>query len=102
MHGLDRKVFLAIRVDEMRYPEIAEKFDISVAEVESVLPAGGVDEPPSELKAARDKAEREAILAMLQQCQWNVTEASRRLGMDRGYLHRKIKRYGLARESAGS
>jgi RNA polymerase sigma-70 factor (ECF subfamily) len=34
MHGLDRKVFLAIRVDEMRYPEIAEKFDISVAEVE--------------------------------------------------------------------
>jgi two-component system nitrogen regulation response regulator NtrX len=75
---------------------------VGLAEVESVLPASGVDEPPSELKAARDKAEREAILAMLQQCQWNVTEASRRLGMDRGYLHRKIKRYGLARESAGS
>ena len=75
---------------------------VGAAEVESVLPAGSPDEPPSELKAARDKAERDAILAMLQQCQWNVTEASRRLGMDRGYLHRKIKRYGLARESAGS
>ncbi|KGB59028.1 sigma factor-like helix-turn-helix DNA-binding protein [Sphingopyxis sp. LC363] len=34
MRGLDRKVFLAIRVDEMRYPEIAERFGISVAEVE--------------------------------------------------------------------
>ena len=52
-----------------------------------------------EIKAARDKAERDTILSTLKQCQWNVTEASRRLGMDRGYLHRKIKRYGLVRES---
>ena len=35
MHGMDRKVFLAIRVDEMRYPEIAAKFGITVAEVEA-------------------------------------------------------------------
>jgi len=35
MHGMDRKVFLAIRVDEMSYPQIAERFDISVAEVEA-------------------------------------------------------------------
>jgi len=63
---------------------------VSLAEVEEVLPQGQDDEPPSEIKAARDKAERDTILAMLKQCQWNVTEASRRLGMDRGYLHRKI------------
>jgi len=72
---------------------------VSLAEVEEVLPQGRDDEPPSEIKAARDKAERDTILAMLKQCQWNVTEASRRLGMDRGYLHRKIRRYGLVRES---
>ncbi|HKO23008.1 MAG TPA: helix-turn-helix domain-containing protein, partial [Candidatus Eisenbacteria bacterium] len=72
---------------------------VSLAEVEEVLPQGQDDEPPSEIKAARDKAERDTILAMLKQCQWNVTEASRRLGMDRGYLHRKIRRYGLVRES---
>lgn len=35
MHGLDRKVFLAIRVDEMTYPQIAARFGISVAEVEA-------------------------------------------------------------------
>ena len=72
---------------------------VSLAEVEEVLPQGQDDEPPSEIKAARDKAERDTILAMLKQCQWNVTEASRRLGMDRGYLHRKIRRYGLVRET---
>lgn len=34
MHGMDRKVFLAIRVDEQSYSQIAERFDISVADVE--------------------------------------------------------------------
>ena len=71
---------------------------VGVAEVEEVLPLDADEGPPSEIKAARDKAERDTILATLKQCQWNVTEASRRLGMDRGYLHRKIKRYGLVRE----
>ena len=75
---------------------------VDLDEVEAVLPANADDGPPSEIKVARDKAERDTILATLKQCQWNVTEASRRLGMDRGYLHRKIKRYGLARETAGS
>ena len=78
---------------------MTEGATVSLAEVEEVLPQGQDDEPPSEIKAARDKAERDTILAMLKQCQWNVTEASRRLGMDRGYLHRKIRRYGLVRES---
>lgn len=34
MHGMDRKVFLAIRVEELSYSEIAERFGITVAEVE--------------------------------------------------------------------
>ena len=34
IHGMDRKVFLAIRVDELSYSEIAERFGISVADVE--------------------------------------------------------------------
>ena len=75
---------------------------VDEAEVDDALPADADEGPPSEIKAAREKAERDTILATLKQCQWNVTEASRRLGMDRGYLHRKIKRYGLAREAAGS
>jgi len=75
---------------------------IGPTEVEEALPSDADDEPRSEIKAARDKAERDTIHAMLKQCQWNVTEASRRLGMDRGYLHRKIKRYGLVRETSGA
>ena len=39
MHGMDRKVFLAIRIDEMAYPQIAERFDISVADVENYFAA---------------------------------------------------------------
>jgi len=73
---------------------------LDLADIEEVLPSESDEEPVSEIKAARDKAEREAISATLKQCGWNVTEAARRLGMDRGYLHRKIKRYGLSRESA--
>ncbi|MGE5176650.1 MAG: sigma-54-dependent transcriptional regulator [Hyphomicrobiales bacterium] len=71
---------------------------IDAGDVEDVLPADAGDGPPSELKAARDKAERDTIHAMLRECEWNVSEAARRLGMDRGYLHRKIKRYGLSRD----
>jgi two-component system nitrogen regulation response regulator NtrX len=71
---------------------------IGPGDVEDSLPPDTGDGPPSEIKAARDKAERDAIHGMLRECQWNVSEAARRLGMDRGYLHRKIKRYGLARD----
>jgi two-component system nitrogen regulation response regulator NtrX len=73
---------------------------IDLADVEDALPVNAGDEPVSEIRAARDKAERDTILAMLRECQWNVSETSRRLGMDRGYLHRKIKRYGLTRDGA--
>ena len=34
MEEMDRKVFLAIRVEELSYPEISVRFGITVAEVE--------------------------------------------------------------------
>ncbi len=75
---------------------------IDLEDVEAVLPPDVDREPASEIRAARDRAERETILATLKQCSWNVTEAAKRLGMDRGYLHRKIKRYGLVRDASAS
>ncbi|HEY6572989.1 MAG TPA: sigma-54 dependent transcriptional regulator [Candidatus Eisenbacteria bacterium] len=75
---------------------------IGPTEVEEVLPPDDDEGPPSEIKQARDKAERDTIHSTLRQCDWNVSEAARRLGMDRGYLHRKIKRYGLTRDASGS
>jgi len=81
---------------------MSEGDTIGVSEVEASLPLDVDEEPVSEIRAARDRAEREAILATLRQCSWNVTEAAKRLGMDRGYLHRKIKRYGLVRDAQTS
>ncbi len=81
---------------------MSEGESIGVSDVEAALPAGTDEEPVSEIRAARDRAERDAILATLRQCSWNVTEAAKRLGMDRGYLHRKIKRYGLVRDAQNS
>ncbi len=75
---------------------------IGPTEVEEVLPPDDEDGPPSEIKQARDKAERDTIHSTLRQCDWNVSEAARRLGMDRGYLHRKIKRYGLTRDASSA
>ena len=75
---------------------------IGPTEVEEVLPPDSDEGPPSEIKQARDRAERDTILGTLRQCDWNVSEAARRLGMDRGYLHRKIKRYGLTRDAASA
>jgi two-component system nitrogen regulation response regulator NtrX len=77
---------------------MTDRDSIGPDDVEDALPPDTGEGPPSEIKAARDKAERDAIHGMLRECQWNVSEAARRLGMDRGYLHRKIKRYGLARD----
>ena len=81
---------------------MSEGESIGVREVEQALPARTEEEPVSEIRAARDRAERDAILTTLRQCSWNVTEAAKRLGMDRGYLHRKIKRYGLVRDAQGA
>ncbi|KTE25559.1 hypothetical protein ATE69_06805 [Sphingopyxis sp. H071] len=34
MEEMDRKVFLAIRVEEMRYSDIAKRFGVTIADVE--------------------------------------------------------------------
>lgn len=43
--------------------------------------------------------ERAELAGMLEECGWNVSEAARRLGLDRSTVHRRMKRLGLrARE----
>ncbi|HSQ60074.1 MAG TPA: sigma-54 dependent transcriptional regulator [Acidobacteriota bacterium] len=49
---------------------------IGPADVEEALPADSDEGPPSEIKAARDRAEKDTILATLRQCDWNVSEAA--------------------------
>ncbi len=53
--------------------------------------------PKSSLHEAREAAERDHILRALDQSDWNVSAASRALGMERTSLHKKIRALGLAR-----
>jgi len=54
--------------------------------------------PRSNLKEARDSAEREHILRALEESSWNVSGAARALGMERTNLHKRIRALGLSRE----
>ncbi len=54
--------------------------------------------PPSNLKHARESAEREHILRALDESSWNVSGAARALGMERTNLHKRIRALGLSRQ----
>ena len=53
--------------------------------------------PRSNLKEARESAEREHILRALEETSWNVSGAARALGMERTNLHKRIRALGLNR-----
>jgi two-component system nitrogen regulation response regulator NtrX len=50
-----------------------------------------------ELKKARNEFEREFIIQTLEASNWNITEASQKLGIERTNLHRKIKQYKITK-----
>jgi two-component system nitrogen regulation response regulator NtrX len=53
--------------------------------------------PRSNLREARESAERDHILRALEECGWNVSGAARSLGMERTNLHKRIRALGLTR-----
>ena len=53
----------------------------------------------SNLRDARDSAEREHIRQALEESRWNVSRAARLLGLERTNLHKRIRALGLSRES---
>ena len=52
----------------------------------------------SNLRQARESAEREHILRALDESSWNVSGAARALGMERTNLHKRIRALGLSRQ----
>jgi sigma-54 dependent transcriptional regulator, acetoin dehydrogenase operon transcriptional activator AcoR len=50
---------------------------------------------PPTLAAANEAAEAYLIVETLRTFKWSVTDAARKLGISRGTLHRKIKKYGI-------
>jgi two-component system nitrogen regulation response regulator NtrX len=53
--------------------------------------------PPSNLKETRASAEREHIVRVLEETNWNVSGAARVLGMERTNLHKRIRALGIVR-----
>jgi two-component system, NtrC family, nitrogen regulation response regulator NtrX len=53
--------------------------------------------PKSNLRDARNSAERDHILRALEETNWNVSGAARVLGMERTNLHKRIRALGLSR-----
>jgi two-component system nitrogen regulation response regulator NtrX len=49
----------------------------------------------STLHEARAKYEREFILSKLRENNWNISSTARLLGLERSYLYRKMKAYGI-------
>ncbi len=61
------------------------------------LPNGAGEHQPT-LQEARGRYERELILSKLEESGWNVSQTARVLGLERSYLYRKMKAYGIAQE----
>jgi DNA-binding NtrC family response regulator len=54
------------------------------------------------LRELRELVERDYILKKLEEHDWNVTQASQALGVERTNLHKKIKQLGLSRNGRGA
>jgi two-component system nitrogen regulation response regulator NtrX len=50
---------------------------------------------PKNLRDARQEFEKDFILKTLKENDWNVSRTAAVLGIERSYLHRKIKSYGI-------
>ena len=49
------------------------------------------------MKETRASAEREHIMRVLEETNWNVSGAARVLGMERTNLHKRIRALGITR-----
>ena len=65
--------------------------------VESVPSELRLYQPVSSVQEARAGAERELLQRALDEADWNVSAAARRLGMERTTLHKRIRALGLRR-----
>ena len=77
-----------------RHPAVT----LTAAEISKLLPEDAhAATPDNTLRAQRESSERDVIQKELERAGWNVTLASKSLGIDRAHLHRKMKRLGIER-----
>ena len=66
------------------------------------LPDNSTPERTSTLQQGRAQFEREFIVAKLKENSWNISQTSRMLGLERSYLYRKMKAYGIEKDETRS
>jgi two-component system nitrogen regulation response regulator NtrX len=59
------------------------------------VPSNNGSAPASTLHEAKAQYEKEFILSKLRETNWNVSQTARLLGLERSYLYRKMKTYGI-------
>ena len=71
--------------------------DLVIKESDLSLPTNSTS-AASTLHEGRAQFEKEFILSKLKEVNWNVSRAARLLGLERSYLYRKMKTYGIEKE----
>ena len=69
--------------------------DLTIQEKDLSLPNGTLSASASTLHEARAQYEKEFILSKLKEVGWNISRAAALLGLERSYLYRKMKTYGI-------
>src|SRR5207247_2606252 len=63
------------------------------------LPNGTISSTKaSTLHESRAQFEKEFILSKLKENDWNISQTARLLGLERSYLYRKMKTYGIEKQ----
>jgi two-component system, NtrC family, nitrogen regulation response regulator NtrX len=76
---------------------LVEGVEVSAEDLASWLDAGPASEESAGLRGEIERREADAIRKALEQAGWNVTQAAAGLGIDRTNLHRKMRKYAIAR-----
>jgi transcriptional regulator with PAS, ATPase and Fis domain len=74
-----------------------DREDLRLPEDAAASPSSGGGRDGSTLRAAARGAERDALLAALHGCSWNVARAALQLGISRMTLYRRLAKFGISR-----
>ena len=70
---------------------------VEAADLLPLLEARPGEADDSGLRGKIARSESDSIRRALETADWNVTQAAASLGIDRTNLHRKMRKYGIAR-----
>ena len=61
----------------------------------TISDGAGPDQIPDDFKAARAEFESWFLKSRLEECEGNISRLAESIGLERSYLYRKLKGYGI-------